>query len=81
VERLRIELAREGLDLRSIERMPAAGEALADLQILEIQTLRHDLALQNGDARWAIFKPAVKRRDKNAGPHDRGPAKVREVAR
>jgi hypothetical protein len=37
VEWLRIELAREGLDLFRIHDVSGAGEALADMEILEIE--------------------------------------------
>jgi hypothetical protein len=37
MERLRIELARERLDLRRVDDMGCAGEALADVKILEIE--------------------------------------------
>jgi hypothetical protein len=37
VERLRIKLAGEGLDLRFVDRMGAAGEALADVKIVKIE--------------------------------------------
>ncbi len=39
VERLRIVLAREGLDRRLIERARAGGEGLADAEIVQIQGL------------------------------------------
>jgi len=39
MEGLRVELPGEGLDLLGIERMDAAGEALADLDVVEIEAL------------------------------------------
>jgi hypothetical protein len=46
VEWLRIERSREGLDLRRIDDMGCADEALADVEILEIEAATSPLEVQ-----------------------------------